>query len=351
MEKSQENHHRCPIPQQHGWFMEDGELKARWITQQPALLDVLVDMFCQCKTGCQSRCCQCNNTDLKCTDMCRSSCCSNENKEDGDESSDAEDSNDSSTYTCGQSVTSSSGALTSPNYPADYRNNENCETEIVLPGAISITLTVDDIFLELCCDYLRVYAQNGNLLRQFTTRQTLVINGDFVKVTFATDGSNVLRGFSMRWQASTYTCGESVMGLSGNLTSPNYPAYYRNNENCETEIVISGVVSITLTVDDISLESCCDFLRVYAQNGTLLRQFTTEETLVIKRDFVKITFSTDGSSVRRGFSMHWQGNYKPCIHTAYDCDENTICTDPYDSSKCICNNHGYEMDGRSCTCM
>ncbi|XP_067945009.1 uncharacterized protein [Watersipora subatra] len=40
MEKSQANH-PCPIPQQHGWFMEDGELKARWITQQPAPPDVL----------------------------------------------------------------------------------------------------------------------------------------------------------------------------------------------------------------------------------------------------------------------------------------------------------------------
>ena len=94
MEKSQANDHQCPIPQQHGWFMEGGELKARWMTQQPAPPYVLMDMFCRCKTGCQSRRCQRNNTDLKCTDMCRSSRYSNRNKEDGDESSDAEDTDD-----------------------------------------------------------------------------------------------------------------------------------------------------------------------------------------------------------------------------------------------------------------
>ncbi|XP_067930929.1 sushi, von Willebrand factor type A, EGF and pentraxin domain-containing protein 1-like [Watersipora subatra] len=150
-------------------------------------------------------------------------------------------------------------------------------------------------------------------------------------------------------RASTYTCGQSVTGLSGTLTSPNYPGYYRNNENCETVIVIPGAVGITLTVDYFSLESCCDYLRVYTQNGTLLRQFTTEETLVIRGDFVKVTFTTDGSAVKKGFSMRWQGNYNSCRQETGDCDENTICTDPCDSSnKCICNN-GYEMDGRNCS--
>ncbi|XP_067931319.1 membrane cofactor protein-like [Watersipora subatra] len=46
--------------------------------------------------------------------------------------------------------------------------------------------------------------------------------------------------------------------------------------------------------------------------------------------------------------MRWQGNYNSCRQKIYDCDENAICTDPYDSNKCICNS-GYEMDGRNCT--
>ncbi|XP_067930935.1 sushi, von Willebrand factor type A, EGF and pentraxin domain-containing protein 1-like [Watersipora subatra] len=110
-----------------------------------------------------------------------------------------------SANTCGQPVMGLSGTLTSPNYPADYRNNDYCETEIAMPGAISITLTVDDIYLESCCDYLRVYTRNDTVLKQFATQETLEVPGDLVKVTFTTDGSRVLKGFSMRWQG--VSCG------------------------------------------------------------------------------------------------------------------------------------------------
>ncbi|XP_067930927.1 sushi, von Willebrand factor type A, EGF and pentraxin domain-containing protein 1-like [Watersipora subatra] len=257
-----------------------------------------------------------------------------------------------STYTCGQSVTGLSGTLISPNYPADYRNNEHCETEIAIPGAVYITLIVYDISVELCCDYLSVYTRNGTLLRQFTSEgvKVMFVYKDFVKVTFTTDGSSVRKGFSMDWEGaytscrhaaydcdenaictdsydsskcicnrdgyeidgrnctlSSYDCGQPVTGLSGNLTSPNYPDFFGNNENCETEIVIPGVVSITLRVDEFDVSYRSDYLRAYAQNGTLLRQFTTEETLVIKGGFAKVTFTTNGSGRGRRFRLHWQG--------------------------------------------
>ena len=80
----------APLPQGHGWHMEKGELKVKWMNQQPAPADVLMDMFCRCKTGCQSRRCQCIKADLKCTDMCRCSGCSNRKTEGGVDSSDTD---------------------------------------------------------------------------------------------------------------------------------------------------------------------------------------------------------------------------------------------------------------------
>ena len=87
-----------PTPDGHGWIIEDGCIKVKWMTQPAAPADVLNVTSCKCKTGCTSDRCSCHRTSLACTDVCGCVNCLNELNgncglepevaEDGDDSAD-----------------------------------------------------------------------------------------------------------------------------------------------------------------------------------------------------------------------------------------------------------------------
>ncbi|KAI8514434.1 hypothetical protein Bbelb_070250 [Branchiostoma belcheri] len=59
---------------------------------------------------------------------------------------------------CGGNLTAPSGGpVTSPNYPGNYRNNENCEWAITVPEGSIIRLTFDNFHTEGDFDYLTIY--------------------------------------------------------------------------------------------------------------------------------------------------------------------------------------------------
>ena len=49
---------------------------------------------------------------------------------------------------CGENLTSSSGVITSPNFPQDYPANKKCEWNITAPRGKQITLSFTDFVLE-----------------------------------------------------------------------------------------------------------------------------------------------------------------------------------------------------------
>lgn len=81
-----------PSPCESGWTLEDGELVIRWMRKPCAPDGFLENVTCGCKTGCQSRRCSCLRANMKCTEVCQCSNCSNpaEEHEDGEISSSEE---------------------------------------------------------------------------------------------------------------------------------------------------------------------------------------------------------------------------------------------------------------------
>ena len=80
-------HHRClepnpsiPSPNSHGWTIDDGVLRVKWMDLLPAPNSVLELANCKCKKNrCQTKSCTCFKNNLSCTEFC--SCTDFENKD------------------------------------------------------------------------------------------------------------------------------------------------------------------------------------------------------------------------------------------------------------------------------
>ncbi|XP_021323075.2 CUB and zona pellucida-like domain-containing protein 1 [Danio rerio] len=105
---------------------------------------------------------------------------------------------------CGGSLSSWMGEFTSPNYPNSYPDKARCTWTIHSTGAATVSLTFTDVFLESCCDYIRVY--NGPstlypLLGELVDEKSKSYNssGNDLTVLFFSDDEISRRGFHANW--------------------------------------------------------------------------------------------------------------------------------------------------------
>jgi hypothetical protein len=59
-----------PSPDGHGWEVNDGNIKIKWLGSKPAHEEVLEMLSCVCMKACTTDSCCCLKAGLKCTDMC-----------------------------------------------------------------------------------------------------------------------------------------------------------------------------------------------------------------------------------------------------------------------------------------
>uniref|UniRef100_A0A4W6DZH6 CUB domain-containing protein n=1 Tax=Lates calcarifer TaxID=8187 RepID=A0A4W6DZH6_LATCA len=219
---------------------------------------------------------------------------------------------------CGDTLTSPSGTITSPGHPTNYPHGANCTWYIsVTPGNL-IRLSFESFNLEyhLNCnyDYVEVY-DNGTvdggyetspLIGKFCSNQrppVLVSHSNRLWVRFRSDSSVTRRGFTAHWDGSqtvqvftkiakystsihTHThlcahlisslvfqgCGGTLTTASGGFSSPNYPLPYHPNSECYWNIRTSQGSQLLLSFSDFHLESSAscsyDYLAVYDGNSS-----------------------------------------------------------------------------------
>lgn len=108
--------------------------------------------------------------------------------------------------TCGTVHTSSSGQLTSPNYPEPYGNNVDCEWVISAPVNTQIVISFMAFNLEENYDFL--YIRDGNtesstLLHKLTDNEHFAdveSSGNHLHIKFTSDYSQTRPGFYISWE-------------------------------------------------------------------------------------------------------------------------------------------------------
>ncbi|XP_066263259.1 cubilin-like [Branchiostoma lanceolatum] len=232
---------------------------------------------------------------------------------------------------CGGNLTAPPvGIVTSPNFPNDYDNEENCDWTITVTEGNKVRLILDSFVTEVDFDILSVYDGNSDTaapLQRLTGDMsavyvpTITSTSTQMFVRFTSDGSNTAQGFQFSYIATP----TSGTGCGGNLTappvgivtSPNYPNDYGNEENCDWTLTVPEGNIVRLTFDSFVTEVDYDFLFVYdgdSDTAAQLQRLTGElpgYPIISTSHEMFVRFTSDGWGTRQGFQFTVTEAYSP----------------------------------------
>ena len=102
-------------------------------------------------------------------------------------------------------VTIPGSTITSPNYPNNYDNSENCQLMIRFATNAIVSLTFEEFNTESCCDYLYLHEGSsisspmiGSKLSGTSPARTKINStGNTINLRFYSDGSVTRTGFKI----------------------------------------------------------------------------------------------------------------------------------------------------------
>uniref|UniRef100_A0AC35TWS1 CUBN n=1 Tax=Rhabditophanes sp. KR3021 TaxID=114890 RepID=A0AC35TWS1_9BILA len=228
-----------------------------------------------------------------------------------------------------------SGQITSANFDTHYDNSENQINVIEADSNLVITLTFD--VLQIPTDEYTLFVYDGpdrhspkllSLSGQKTSSPIIVTSiTSVVSIYFIPLITDVkYKAWKISWNAhagptstlpSANNCPPSTYDSNyGTLTSTNYPHNYLNDLNCVYLITAPVGQRVFFSLNDLSTESCCDYLKVYDGIGVfspLVREYQGElknqaaSTHVISTsNSLYLYFATDHNTVGRGWSATYQ---------------------------------------------
>uniref|UniRef100_A0A8C5K2B0 CUB domain containing protein 2 n=1 Tax=Jaculus jaculus TaxID=51337 RepID=A0A8C5K2B0_JACJA len=234
---------------------------------------------------------------------------------------------------CGGVLSAPSGNFSSPNFPRLYPYNTECSWLIVVAEGSSVLLafhTFDLEYQETCgFDFLEIYngasGDKGNLLGRFCGRvppPPFTSSWHVMAVVFHSDKHVASHGFSATYQKDT--CGGVLTGLSGVLSSPEYPNNYPNNVECRWLIRAMGSAAIKLVFVDFQVEGseqCSyDYVAVLGASGPARGHYycgrTRPPTLVSLGPELQVVFKSDFNIGGRGFKAHYFSGECQEVYTA-----------------------------------
>ncbi|XP_067663248.1 tolloid-like protein 2 isoform X1 [Haliotis asinina] len=213
--------------------------------------------------------------------------------------------------------------FTSPNYPRDYGNNENCFWDIY-PQTSGYRVVLDMVYVNIedssfcTVDALTLYTKSNdnadtvklNDICGETRRSVIIGNDQHFHVVFKTDSSVTERGFLIRYYETQgdSSCGGPLVATSaGNtITSPGYPNTYPSRQSCTWTITAEHEnQTIVLDTEDSELENIsprgtCDSDYVTVYNG----RYSSDELGTFCGDQQPV-FASGGNSLR----VHLQTNH------------------------------------------
>ncbi|XP_070174131.1 cubilin-like [Littorina saxatilis] len=232
----------------------------------------------------------------------------------------------SSIEECGGELTTSTGTITSPNYPGQYAHSRECVWTITVQSGRRVKLTFNDIDLEdsATCSWDFVELYNGiidgspSLGRKCGTTipDPIESSSNTMRVRFRTDGSISSRGFSLTYTSDDEALCGGILTAPANISSPGFyeNGNYSNREQCIWRVQNPQRTNSSMKIDinHLALEkhNTCffDYLEIREgpdQNGPLIEKFCGNNTLpppiITPSEQVWIRFKTDSSIVDSGF--------------------------------------------------
>ncbi|EDV28197.1 uncharacterized protein TRIADDRAFT_53561 [Trichoplax adhaerens] len=226
---------------------------------------------------------------------------------------------------CNYHYTTSSGTFTTPNYPNNYRPEQDCYYTITVATGNVITLSFASINVAsgvLCeNDYVEIRSglnSSAPLVGKFCGNNSIgeiISSGNSMYIHFHSDQSTEASGFAAQY-TSGLGCNQDFNTENGTFQSPGYPSNYASNLNCIYKIQSSGFRRrISLTFTDFALESSSACVNDYIeirngpyQSSPLLNKYcgsTAPATILATTTSLWIKFHTNAASNMKGFNATW----------------------------------------------
>uniref|UniRef100_H2YKV4 CUB domain-containing protein n=1 Tax=Ciona savignyi TaxID=51511 RepID=H2YKV4_CIOSA len=218
--------------------------------------------------------------------------------------------------------------FTSPNYPNAYPMSIDCYWILTAPTNEAIQLDFKDFAIESHSqcekDYVLVmegHTGDGEILGKFCgTDQpsTTKSSGNEMTVRFRSDSSTQNRGFEAIYKIAS--CGGTLVGVGGTITSPNYPFNYPEAVSCQWVVRGPAYHFISFVFDDLDLDtttSCGDYLAVRSYNftGPIIATVcgrSAPDVIESETNEVYITFVSDAVNTSLGFSLTYTASEDAC---------------------------------------
>ncbi|XP_046335124.2 cubilin-like isoform X1 [Haliotis rufescens] len=221
--------------------------------------------------------------------------------------------------------------IVSPGYPNNYQSGLDCQWTINARSGSNIkveVLFVDMEVVSTCAkDYLLFEDGTTNSARELAkicerTSPAIVSSSNHMTIIFHSDSNITGRGFRLQYSSVIApVCGLSDLSASPvtwtYLTSPGYPSNYFNNLNCLWTISAPAGYEIKVEVGYLFVKysplCSSDYLLFrdgstsYASRlGKYCGSGYNNREVVSSRNYMTITFHTDGSDTALGFRLKYK---------------------------------------------
>ncbi|XP_070622001.1 suppressor of tumorigenicity 14 protein [Erythrolamprus reginae] len=284
---------------------------------------------------------------------------------------------------CKYALHAKEGKVTSfstPGFPnSPYPSNMRCFWALRADANAVISLTFTTFDFEGCNegeDFVKVYnslspVEERSLVKlcgsfDFSYNLTFISSQNVLLVMLSTDAKGRFPGFHAQFfQMSKTACGGVLRGLSGNFTTPYYPAYYPPNLDCVWNIEVPKDKNVKIRFNEFHLadpgvsNSCPkDYVEI---NGVKYCQPSKGFVVMSKTNKITVRFHSDNSHVDNGFWAEYlsfdsddpcPGKFTcksgRCIKKELCCDGWLDCADASDEMNCNCTENQFRCHNNMC---
>uniref|UniRef100_A0A673K927 CUB and sushi domain-containing protein 1-like n=1 Tax=Sinocyclocheilus rhinocerous TaxID=307959 RepID=A0A673K927_9TELE len=135
-----------------------------------------------------------------------------------------------------------------------------------------------------------------------------VLEGHAVLTCIVSPGSGASWDFPAPFCRAEGSCGGTLRGTTGTISSPHFPSEYENNADCMWSILAEPGDTIALVFTDFQLEDRYDFLEIRGTEAPSiwLTGMNLPSPVISSKNWLRLHFTSDSNHRRKGFSAQYQ---------------------------------------------